>query len=168
MSDPFQTLADAAVALLIAQAPTTFPDVVVGGTHFHSVTEWDWTILDRGVTHALIFMPGKFSKARDPEARQSWRTWDLEFDLYDRYSKTRTIDMTDFVTMRGIVTGIFDLYPHLGNMLGITRSTLAATDEVRDVIKKAEANSNPEPVFMVQRFLLAVDYRFALSGGEYV
>ena len=168
MSDPFQVIADAAKTLLLAQAAVTFPDVVVGGAHFTSVTEWDYSILDRGVKHALIFVPSRFANLGDPGARQAWRTWDLEFDLYVRYDKNKLTDLTDFVTTRGIVIGVFDLYPHLNYTPGITRSKLSAEDEVRDVIKKADEGANPQPAFATQRMRLSVDYRYGLSRGEYV
>lgn len=131
-----------------------------------NVTQGDSSILDRGVTNAIILEPGAFLTEAHKRSvagalPERVRNWDTLIHIIVMYSTERVVS-TDLAALRDSVVGLIDKYPTLSTA-GLKVIGLNAEGDPQDVYDNPQSG----PVFAFQVLRLTVQELSKTSGGEY-
>jgi len=143
-----------AQAQALLQALATYDD--------EDVTRGDERVLDRGSPPYVVLKPGPFRREPGSVHRVKVATWAVHLELYTRHFGDGT-EWTDLQTYRDEIMATFDKYPKLNNLDGVMEAEVKSGGEPWE--RKDAAGGGPH--FLVQRLVLQVKERVAVSGGEY-
>jgi hypothetical protein len=148
--------------LFTTQMPSNQP-YFVNTSSLKGVAIGNYQMLDRGVEHAAVLLPGRFNG--EDSSYEEVRREDILIDLFRRYLSDAGTNWTAFTTFRDAVRDKLKSYPTLNGLSGVSQVLVSADEDPEPIVK----GKNPEagPVFIVQRLRVSVTQRVAQTAGEY-
>jgi hypothetical protein len=123
----------------------------------------NYKMLDQGVVHAAVILPGRFTgqDGSYEEVRQE----DILLDLFQRYNSDAGTNWDNFTAFRDAVRDKLKSYPTLNGLSGVSQVLVSADEDPEPVVK----GKNPEagPAFILQRLRVTVTQRVAMNAGEF-
>ena len=120
-----------------------------------TVSQGDWTQVDRGTSVVVLSRPAGWSSLSAPfsTARRVWR---FIIEVY-------AADDTTVATQTDTVVGVLEDYPTLNGHSGVTEMQVGEASEPEPVMDTRGGG----PYYVRQSFLVEVEQQYVLSGGEY-
>jgi hypothetical protein len=158
-----KALLDALETLLFTTKNPSNANYFTNTSVLKAVDIGNYQMLDKGVSHAAVLLPGRFSG--QDGSYEEVRDEDILLDLFQRYNADAGTNWDNFTVFRDAVRDKIKSYPTLNGVTGVSR-VLVNADEDPDAISKGK---NPEagPVFILQRLRVTVTQRVAMTAGEY-
>lgn len=123
----------------------------------------NYQMLDKGVVHAAVILPGRFTG--EDGSYEEVRAEDVLIDLFERYNSDAGTNWDNFILFRDAVRDKLKSYPTLNALTGVSQVLVSADEDPEPIVK----GKNPEagPVFIMQRLRVTVTQRVAMTAGEY-